>query len=182
MLGDFASLDVQNTYRGSDAYEEMYFHVQRCVNAVTTDQGRARAAFEFAYDHVYQLINADIAAFLNDREGVGVGELNRFIDQQRVKYATVAESMVMSHLLSPPVAELRKKSRKWLKIHTAADMDFIGTNQETGVLTYVRGTEKQQSSHSKKDQPAAMMVIDRYALVGSDGVKPSQSQVIALNE
>ncbi|RNC77918.1 hypothetical protein ACGP04_09300 [Piscirickettsia salmonis] len=162
-------------------HKEMYFHVLRCVNAVTTDQDRARAAFEFAYNHVYQLINADIAAFLNDREGVGVGELNRFIDQQRVKYATVAESMVMSHLLSPPAAELRKKSRKWLKTHTAADMDFIATNQLTGVLTHVTGCE--QSSHSKKDQPAAMMAVDRYALASpdnakerSDNTKPSQSQ------
>ncbi|QHS25005.1 hypothetical protein [Piscirickettsia salmonis] len=25
MLGDFASLDVQNTYRGSDAYEKITF-------------------------------------------------------------------------------------------------------------------------------------------------------------
>ncbi|WP_274382466.1 hypothetical protein [Piscirickettsia salmonis] len=29
MLGDFASLDVQNTYRGSDAYDPMK-KAQRC--------------------------------------------------------------------------------------------------------------------------------------------------------
>ncbi|AKP73327.1 hypothetical protein Psal006b_02353 [Piscirickettsia salmonis] len=156
-------------------HKEMYFHVLRCVNAVTIDQDRARAAFEFAYNHVYQLINADIAAFLNDRKGVRVGELNRFIDQQRVKYAAVAESMVMSHLLSPPVADLREKKRKWLKTHTAADMDFIATNHVTGVLTHVTGCK--QSSHSKKDQPAAMMAIDRYALARPDDAKPLQSQV-----
>ncbi|WP_032126173.1 hypothetical protein, partial [Piscirickettsia salmonis] len=165
-------------------HKEMYFHVLRCVNAVTIDQDRARTAFKFAYNYVYQLINADIAAFLNDCEDIGVGEINRFIDQQRVKYATVAESMVMSHLLSPPAATPRENSRKWLKTHTAADMDYLATNQLTGVLTYVRGAEKQQSSHSKKDQPAAMMAIDRYALVRSDDAKerfddakPSQSQV-----
>ncbi|WP_282435229.1 hypothetical protein [Piscirickettsia salmonis] len=28
MLGDFASLDVQNTYRGSDAYERFKFKWQ----------------------------------------------------------------------------------------------------------------------------------------------------------
>ncbi|WP_268989385.1 hypothetical protein [Piscirickettsia salmonis] len=27
MLGDFASLDVQNTYRGSDAYENTLFDI-----------------------------------------------------------------------------------------------------------------------------------------------------------
>ncbi|QGP55458.1 hypothetical protein PsalMR5_02912 [Piscirickettsia salmonis] len=155
-------------------HKEMYFHVLRCVNAVTTNQYRARAAFEFAYHHIYQLINADIAEFLSV-DDKNVRKLNQFIDKQRVKYATVAESMMMSHLLSPPAAELRKKSRKWLKTHTAADMDFIATNQLTGVLTHVTGCE--QSSHSKKDQPAAMMAVDRYALARPDDAKPLQSQV-----
>ncbi|OAJ33537.1 hypothetical protein [Piscirickettsia salmonis] len=169
-------------------HKEMYFHVLRCANAVTTDREKAHVALEFAYNHIYQLMNADLAAFLSvgDRS---IQELNQFIDQQRVKYATVAESMVMSHLLSSPAEKLRKKSRKWLETHTAADMDFIATNQLTGLLTHVTGCE--QSSHSKKDQPAAMMVIDRYALARSedakersddakersDGAKPSQSQI-----
>ncbi|WP_257786826.1 hypothetical protein [Piscirickettsia salmonis] len=34
MLGDFASLDVQNTYRGSDAYE-CFIKIGFCVSLIS---------------------------------------------------------------------------------------------------------------------------------------------------
>ncbi|QHS26682.1 hypothetical protein [Piscirickettsia salmonis] len=40
MLGDFASLDVQNTYRGSDAYERVHIHTDKLSSSPFDLEGR----------------------------------------------------------------------------------------------------------------------------------------------
>ncbi len=143
-------------------HKEMYFHTLRSANASTADNEKAKQAFRFAYDHVYQLINADMANYLN-QERRNLQALNQFIDKQRVKYATVGESMVMSHLVSDQTPLRNAQARKEiLEKHTAANMDFVSTNSLSGLLTHVSGSD--QSSHSKKEQLPAFMQIDQYNL------------------
>ncbi|XOL44222.1 hypothetical protein ACGP04_15340 [Piscirickettsia salmonis] len=42
MLGDFASLDVQNTYRGSDAYEYKVFFIWIDLSGIVKIEGFAK--------------------------------------------------------------------------------------------------------------------------------------------
>ncbi|MGJ3494738.1 hypothetical protein [Piscirickettsia salmonis] len=53
MLGDFASLDVQNTYRGSDAYENMGINRSILMMIVMSDIYFTKAESLYKLDLVW---------------------------------------------------------------------------------------------------------------------------------
>ncbi|APS56695.1 hypothetical protein [Piscirickettsia salmonis] len=133
-----ALMESEERFNLKPIHREMYLYANYIANALNSKRPQAIQLLRSSYDHLYSLINSDIATFLNQHKRMDVAKLNQFITKQCLKYQTVLESTMISSLLITDFSTLRADRETWLANNTDSTMQVALINSMTGELIRAR--------------------------------------------